>query len=302
MAQGRDRARPQAESAVHVDPGLALVRDVRDLAHGIEGARVDVAGLGADDRGPAQRGQRAPQLVHVHPALAVGSHAHRAAAAQAEHAQRGDDGDVRLLADHDVHEGRAREAVLLDVPARAREHGVSARGQAGEVRHLTAGHEAHAAGGGEAEELEQPARGHLFRHGHGRAAGVQAGVLVPGRDQPVRGQRGGHAPADDEAEVARPRAGDQAGLGVGGQPLQHLRRVRAPRRQRPAQRRAQSGQVRARAHRPRGQPLQVPAGQGGRPRQQVGRAHARRPECIDTSRDILVLASWRLVLTCLAGQ
>ena len=90
--------------------------------------------------------------------------------------------------------------------------------------------------GGEAEEIEEPARGHVLDHGRRGAAGVQAGVLVPGGDQPVRGQGRGHAAPDHEAEVARPGAGDDpAVLGGGGQALDDLERGLAVRGQGPAQ-------------------------------------------------------------------
>ncbi len=90
---------------------------------------------------------------------------------------------------------------------------VAAGEEAHEVRHLRAGHEPHPCPLGEAEQVEEPGRGHLFDHRRRRRGGAEAGVLVPRGREPVGGHRGGMAPADDEAEVARSRGRDEARLG-----------------------------------------------------------------------------------------
>ena len=61
------------------------------------------------------------------------------------------------------------------------------------------------------------ADGDLLDGGGRRRQGVERSILVPRRDQPVGGQRGGQCAADHEAEVARACGGDQAGLGAGHQ-------------------------------------------------------------------------------------
>ena len=64
-------------------------------------------------------------------------------------------------ADHPDRRGTL-EAVLLDVPARRTQHGATGRGQRGEVGHRGAAHEADGGPSGQAEELDQPFRGHLL--------------------------------------------------------------------------------------------------------------------------------------------
>ena len=189
---------------------------------------------------------------------------------------------MSLLADDHVHRGRPDEAVLLDVPARALEHGVAARSQAGEVRHLPAGDEADAGRRRQGEEVEEPPGGDLFDHGRGRPAGVEAGILVPRRRQPVGGEGGGQAAANDEAEVARARAGDEAGLGRRRQMLDDGPRLAPPRGQRPAEGAPERGQVRPRPHGTVGKRVQELAGEIGDPAEQRGVAHSTSQQCINT--------------------
>ena len=185
-----------------MDPRVAASRGLDDLGERVEGAAVDVARLRADDRRPVADGQRALERVGAHPALVVGVDHGDAGAAEAEQPQRPRDGDVRLRAGQDLHRRRAEQALLGDVPARAREHRVAGGGQAGDVGHLRAGDEADARARGQAEEVEQPLAGDRLDGARGgRGDGAEA-VLVPRRGQPVGGQRGGQRAAGDEAEVA----------------------------------------------------------------------------------------------------
>ncbi len=78
---------------------------------------------------------------------------------------------------------------------------------------------------------------------------MKRGVLVPRRHQPVRGQRGGQCAADHEAEMARPGAGHQAGLGAGHQRVDDGVRVLAVLRQRTAESIAHAGGIDAGGHR-----------------------------------------------------
>ena len=124
------------------------------------------------------------------------------------------DGDVRRGADDEVHRRRAGQAVFLDVPSGAAQHAVTRRGQRGEVGHLSAGDEADAGRARQVEELEQPFAGDVLDdRGRGRG-GVDAGVLIPGAGQPVGRERDRKTAADDEAEVARTGAGDEAAVGA----------------------------------------------------------------------------------------
>ena len=67
--------------------------------------------------------------------------------------------------------------------------------------------------------------GDLLGHGRGRRDRVQAGVLVPGARHPVGDERRRHRAADDEPEVARTGARDQAAIGAGDEPVEHLPRI-----------------------------------------------------------------------------
>ena len=86
-------------------------------------------------------------------------------------------------------------------PARV-EHRVARDREAGRVRHLAAGDEGERRVAREPEQLLDPRPGEFSSTT--AAVGVedeQAGVLVPRRDEPVGGQRGGKRPPDHEAEV-----------------------------------------------------------------------------------------------------
>ena len=175
---------PEPERAVDVEPGAVLAADGGDLRERVEGARVHVAGLGADDRGPVA--ERVAQRGGVHPALVVGRQADRRVAPEPDDAQRVEDRRVRLLVRDHAHGGRADQPARLDVPARVAQHAVPGGGERGDVGHLRARDEPEAGVGGQPEQLEHPAPDGLLGRGGGRRHGVQPGVLVPGGGEPVR--------------------------------------------------------------------------------------------------------------------
>ena len=74
-------------------------------------------------------------------------------------------------------------------------------------------------------------------------------ILVPRRDQPFRGQRGGQCAADHESEVARARSRHQAGFGAGHQRVDDGSRVLAVLRQWAAERIAHACGIDAGGHR-----------------------------------------------------
>ena len=189
---------------------------VGDRLERIEGARVHLAGLRADDRRARRRGrQRGAQRVGAHAALRVGGDAPRAARAapQPQHLQRGQDRRVHLLAHEDRDRRRAGEALLFDVVAGPTQDGVAGGGQRGEARHRGAGGEAGAGAGRQAEQLHQPGGGGLLGDG-GRGRGDEGpGVLVPRRGEPVGGERGRQRAAGHEAEVAGAGARDETRIG-----------------------------------------------------------------------------------------
>ena len=183
-----------------------------------------VAGLQADDGGAAvarleSRGERGG----LDPALVVGGD--RLGGAEAQVAQREVDGVVPLGADQDAYAGRVGQALGDEVPAVAAQHLVAGGGQAGEVGHRPAGHEADGTAGRQAEQVQQPGLGEVL---HGRVGGgeqPQPGVLVPGADQPVHREGGRVGAPDDEAEEATTRDRGQPGVAGGGQLVDDRRGV-----------------------------------------------------------------------------
>ena len=107
-------------------------------------------------------------------------------------------------------------------------------GQARRVGALAAGDEADAGGFRQSEQVERPGGGDLLDGGRSRGEGMEGGVLVPCRHQPVRGKRGGQRSADDEAEVPRACGRDKARFGAGGERIDHRGGVLAAFGQRPA--------------------------------------------------------------------
>ena len=175
--------------------------------------------------GPSIVGDRGARRLGLHLALVVGRDADDPVTAEAEVLQRGQQGRVRLLADDDGDLRRPVQAAGLDVPAFLRENGVARRRQPDGVAQPGARRQADARVPRQPEELEHPGSGRfLCRGGCGREC-VDDGVLAPGRRQPVRGRRGRQLPADHEPEVAGADTCHHAGIGRGGELLDHGDRV-----------------------------------------------------------------------------
>ena len=104
-----------------MQPCAGLLRDVGDLLERIDRARVDVAGLSADDRRPVEPRERlvGAQSGIIRP-CASAAYRHDACGAEPEEAQGAVDGGVALGADEDVDHRRADQAALVDVPADSR--------------------------------------------------------------------------------------------------------------------------------------------------------------------------------------
>jgi hypothetical protein len=121
---------PQPERAVDVGPRPGLVRDLADLADGIDRAGVDVAELSAHDRWPAPLTQTLPQRRRAHAPLPVHRDRGDRGRAQPEEAQCPVDSVVALLAGQHSHAGRTGQPVGLDVPADPAERLVAAAAKA----------------------------------------------------------------------------------------------------------------------------------------------------------------------------
>ena len=183
----------------------------------VEGAGVHVAGLRAHDASAAAsaRGPRASASARIRPWPSA-ARAARARLPRPEQRSAERIGRVRLLADDDV-ERRARRAgrrFSTSQPARA-STAWRAGGEAGEVRHLAAGHEAHRGGRAAARAGRAPIRRRPPRPRRRRASATwSAAFWSQAAASQSAASAAGHAAADDEAEVARPRRRDQAGLGA----------------------------------------------------------------------------------------
>ena len=110
--------------------------------------------------------------------------------------------------------GLPARPLLLDRPALVGQHPVTGGGQRRDVRHLAAGDEGIRRLLRQAEQVLQPVGDDLLDDRGRRRAGVGAGVLIPGRGQPVGGDRDRDPTADDPAEEAAAGAVQQAVPGV----------------------------------------------------------------------------------------
>ncbi len=179
-----------------MDPGPSFVGLGGDLLEGVEGTGVHIAGLRAENGRAGDRRQR----VGTHPALAVCRHPDHAAASEAEQAEALHQRRMDLVSDHHGHRRRPGQSPLVNVPPGPGQHGVTRRGERGEVGHRRAGHEARDRRGRQAEELDQPALRHLLERGGDGRGRERTGVLVPRRGQPVGGHSHRVRATDDEPE------------------------------------------------------------------------------------------------------
>src|SRR5205823_1804352 len=100
-------------------------------------------------------------------------------------------------------------------------------GEASGMGHLAPGDERKTGRCRETEEVLEPAAGDLLDDGGGGSGGVQAGVLVPGGGQPIRGERRRDRAAHDPPEEAAAGRAYQGALDVADQLGNHLLRGEA---------------------------------------------------------------------------
>ena len=283
VAERRRGGGPETERSVDVDPACpALTRCRRDLAHGVEGARVDVAGLRADQGRAGFARQCLGQGVRAHRALAVHRNAFGAARTEARHPQRVQQRGMHLLAHQDPHAGRSGQPVRLDVPPGVGEQAVARRDDPDQVARGGARREADGRVDRQAERLEDPPLRDCVDGRSGRRGRAREDVLVPARDEPVRGQCRREAPAGNEAEVARPGARHGGRPDGGGELFDHRLGRRALLGQRPVEPRQRLLVARERSDAPVADPVEVLLGelrgapeQGHRLRRRSG--GSRRP-------------------------
>ena len=198
MRQLRAGCRPQSEGPVDVQPATGGMRGSSNLGEGVEAARVNVPGLGADDDGALHLRERGTEGLDPHPPLLIGRHLQ--GVAEAEVAQREVDRAVPLSADENG-DRRSGQSPRGDIPPHPRQHLVPGSGERREVGHRGAGDEAHRALHGQSEELDEPPSGGVLDGDHAWGRVPHPGVLVPCGHEPVRGQRGRegtpHHPAEE---------------------------------------------------------------------------------------------------------
>jgi hypothetical protein len=187
---------------------------------------VDVARLQAHDRRAGAGREHLGQGVEPDPSLVVDRYRDRRTQPQVP--QREVHGVVALGPDEYPHPGRPGQPIRVQVPAPVREYLLPGGGEAGEVGHRRAGHEAHVGAGRQPQQVQQPAAGHLLDGGHRRGRVPHRAVLIPRGGQPVRGQRRRQAAADHPAVEAARRHAHQARFDGPGEQVDHGGRVIRP--------------------------------------------------------------------------
>jgi hypothetical protein len=124
-----------------------------DLLERIEGARVHIACLYANDRGPLKITQNSGEISNAYPALAICGDSMDPVRSETQQPQRHPDGVMRLLVHHYLDRWSSEKAIRLDVPPGVIKHTMARGSQAGEVRHLAAGHKPEAHSRGKSGEL-----------------------------------------------------------------------------------------------------------------------------------------------------
>ena len=235
---------PQAERAVDVHPGAGLARArARSPASGSKAPVLTLPACAQTIVGPCSGGSASARM---RPWPSTGTRTTRLRP-KPEQAERLDQRRVRLLADHDRDRRRAEQPVGLDVPAAARRARRGGRRRARLKLAIVAPvTNAPPQLGGQPEQRRaaSPARPlRALRRPADRPS--KAGVLVPGRRQPVGGQRRRQRAADDEAEEARPGHRHRRRRAELVEQRQHVRGVARACRQRLAQRRRGAQRLRA---------------------------------------------------------
>ena len=229
-------------------------------------------GLEADDRSADRPGSACARRAtsSPHPALAVGRQATTRSRPRPRYWRAAPSRRVGLVADDDVDLRRADRAHddSTSQPTTLEDH-VAGGGEGDDVARAPrrpSGRRRRRAGRPSRSSIQSPAICSTAA-----AAGDVAwrtGVLVPGRGQPVGGDRGRQRAADDEAEVARPGGRHEAGLDRAGHGLDDGDRVLPVLGQLTTQCRHDRLGVPTRSHRSVGQRSEVCRGQVGGSREQ----------------------------------
>ena len=147
---------PDAEGAVDVHPSIVTMSRVDDLGERIDRPRVHLARLGHHDGRTVALGECSCQTLNLCSAVIVGGYNLEHVGAEAEQPQGTIDGHVTLRTDDHSDLRGAPQSLPGEIPSGSSKHLVSGGGEAGHVRHLTAGHESNRRLGRQAEEIFEP--------------------------------------------------------------------------------------------------------------------------------------------------
>ena len=213
LDRGRRDAHEEAERAVDVQPCPVPFGEVGHRVDRIEVSGVHLTRVRDQDRGrAAHAAQGVFERREIQPSDGVLREPLRRVAADTEHRERLRRRRVEISAREHRDGGQAGEATRVDLGAVALGPPAAGRRERGEVRHRRAGGEDAAPRRREGEEVLQPLDRELLQPRAERRRFPCERVLVVGRRQPVRGERGGGAAADDPVE--EPRTGRPQGRGV----------------------------------------------------------------------------------------
>ena len=171
---------------------------VDDLGERIERPRVHLARLGHHDGRTVALGECSCQTLNLCSAVIVGGYNLEHVGAEAEQPQGTIDGHVTLRTDDHSDLRGAPQSLPGEIPSGSSKHLVSGGGEAGHVRHLTAGHESNRRLGRQAEEIFEPPGGYVLDNGGRRAGDIGERVLVPCGGEPIGSQRSRNGAAGDD--------------------------------------------------------------------------------------------------------
>src|SRR5260370_188587 len=162
-------------------PCAHLLRNVTDLIDRVEGARVYIARLDADDCGSGRTGNKR----RLQPTLRISwDHVH-VAFSEAEHRRGFQNCRVTPPPEDDCDRGRRKTPTPPDTPASLAQAGTARRGKSGHIRHLCTSYKCPAAIRRQMEQIEDPRQNYFFQVRRDSGEIKQTRILIPSICQPV---------------------------------------------------------------------------------------------------------------------
>ena len=215
VAINRTGRRPQTEGTIDVHPGAVAMRDFAGRLKRIEQPRVQLAGLQQHDGWCARRGRECRfERDAIDPAIVVIRHILDGVGAEADETHRAQHRLVPVLCCQHAQSGRAREALLLDIPLPLAQQLVAGGSKRRRMRHLRAGDERERCRRRDAEQIFEPRPADIFDDRFSGRGDIRRRILIPGGRQPIGGQRHRQRPADHPTEKARIGGAKNTGFGM----------------------------------------------------------------------------------------